>query len=38
MQHRQKALHPMHVQVTHVLPDITAATGLAMIRAIVAGE
>src|SRR5262245_35227579 len=38
MQHMQKALHQMHVQLTHVLTDITGATGLAIIRAIVAGE
>jgi hypothetical protein len=38
IQHRQKALHQMNVQLTQVLTDITGATGLAMIRAIVAGE
>jgi transposase len=38
IQHMQKALHPMNVQLAQVLTDITGATGLAIIRAIVAGE
>jgi transposase len=38
IQPMQKALHQMKVQLTHVLTDITGATGLAIIRAIVAGE
>ena len=38
MQHRQKALPQMTVPLTQVLTAITGATGLAMIRAIVAGE
>jgi transposase len=38
IQHRQQALHQMHVQLTQVLTDITGVTGLAIIRAIVAGE
>jgi transposase len=38
MQHRQQALHQMNVQLTHVLTDMTGAPGLAMIRAMVAGE
>ena len=38
IQHMQQALQQMHVQLTHVLTDITGATGLAMIRAMVAGE
>jgi transposase len=38
IQHMQKALQQMNVQLTHVLTDITGATGLAVIRAIVAGE
>jgi transposase len=38
IQHMQKALHQMNVQLTHVLTDITGATGLSIIRAIVAGE
>jgi transposase len=37
-QHMQKALHQMNVQLPHVLTDITGTTGLAIIRAIVAGE
>jgi transposase len=38
IQHMQKALHQMNVQLTQVLTDMTGATGLAIIRAIVAGE
>jgi transposase len=38
IQHRQKALPQMNVPLTQVLTDITGATGLAIIRAIVAGE
>jgi transposase len=38
IQHMQKALQQMNVQWTQVLSDITGATGLAIIRAIVAGE
>jgi transposase len=38
IQHMQKALHQMNVQLPHVLTDITGTTGLAIIRAIVAGE
>jgi transposase len=38
IQHMQKALQQMNVQLTQVLSDITGATGLAIIRAIVAGE
>jgi transposase len=38
IQHMQKALHQMNVQLTQVLSDITGVTGLAIIRAIVAGE
>ena len=37
IQHMQKALAQMNVQVTQVLSDITGTTGLAIIRAIVAG-
>lgn len=37
-QHMQKALQQMNVQLTQVLSDITGATGLAIIRAMVAGE
>jgi transposase len=38
IQHMQKALQQMNVQLTQVLKDITGVTGLAIIRAIVAGE
>ena len=34
----QQALPQMHLQLTHVLTAITGATGLAIIRAMVAGE
>jgi transposase len=38
IQHMQKALHQMNVPLTQVLTDMTGVTGLAIIRAIVAGE
>jgi len=38
IQHMQKALQQMNVQLTQVLSDITGVTGLQIIRAIVAGE
>jgi transposase len=38
IQHMQKALQQMNVQLTLVLSDITGETGLAIIRQIVAGE
>jgi transposase len=38
IQHMQKALQQMNVQLTQVLTDISGVTGLAIIRAIVAGE
>jgi transposase len=38
IQHMQKALHLMNVQLTNVLSDITGVTGLTIIRAILAGE
>jgi transposase len=38
IQHMQKALMQMNVQLHHVLTDITGQTGMAIIRAIVAGE
>jgi transposase len=38
IQHMQKALHQMNVQLTQVLSDITGEAGPAIIRAIVAGE
>src|SRR5258706_9712448 len=38
IQHMQKALHQMNLQLTQSLSDITGVTGLQIIRAIVAGE
>jgi transposase len=38
IQHMQKALQLMNVQLTNVLSDITGVTGMKIIRAIVAGE
>jgi transposase len=38
IQHMQKALQLMNVQLTRVLSDITGATGMQIIRAIVRGE
>jgi transposase len=38
IQHMQKALQQMNVQLTQVLSDITGVTGLAIIRAMLAGE
>ncbi len=38
VQHMQKALLQMNVQLTQAVSDITGSTGLAIIRAIVAGE
>ena len=38
IQHMQKALQQMNVQLTQVLSDITGETGLQIIRAIVAGQ
>lgn len=38
VQHMQKALAQMNLQLTHVLSDITGETGMAILRAIVAGE
>jgi hypothetical protein len=38
IQHLQKALQQMNVQLTQVLSDINGETGLAIIRAIMAGE
>jgi transposase len=38
IQHMQKALAQMNVQLTQAVKDITGVTGLAIIRAIVAGE
>ena len=38
VQHMQKALTEMNLQLHHVVNDITGATGMAIVRAIVAGE
>lgn len=38
VQHMQKALTQMNLQLQHVVSDITGTTGLSIIRAIVAGE
>ncbi len=38
IQHMQKALTQMNVQLHHVLVDITGGTGMRIIRAIVGGE
>ncbi len=38
IQHMQKTLTQMNLQLHHVVTDITGTTGMAIIRAIVAGE
>jgi transposase len=38
IQHMQKALHQMNVRLSPTVKDITGVTGLAIIRAILAGE
>lgn len=38
IQHMQKALMQMNLQLHHVVSDITGATGMKIIRSIVAGE
>lgn len=38
VQHMQKALLEMNVQLHHVLSDLTGVTGMAIVRAIVGGE
>ena len=38
IQHMQKALTQMNIKLQHVVSDITGVTGLAIIRAILAGE
>ena len=38
IQHIQKALHQMNLQLTNVISDITGQTGLQILRAIAAGE
>jgi transposase len=38
IQHMQKAMTEMNLQLHHVVADITGATGMRMIRAIIGGE
>ena len=38
VQHMQKALTQMNLQLQHVISDITGWTGMKILRAIVAGE
>jgi transposase len=38
LQHRPKAVTPMHLKLPHVVSAITGVTGRAMIRAMLAGE
>lgn len=38
IQHMQKALEQMNLKLTQVVSDITGATGMAILKAIVAGE
>jgi transposase len=38
VQHMQKALHEMNLQLDNVISDITGTTGLAILRAILQGE
>lgn len=38
VQHMQKALTQMNLQIQHVISDITGTTGLAIVDAIIAGE
>jgi transposase len=38
IQHMQKAMTQMNVQLQHVVSDITGVTGMAIIRSILAGE
>lgn len=38
IQHMQKSLHQMNIQLNNVISDITGETGLLIIRKIVAGE
>jgi transposase len=38
IQHMQKALQQMNLKLTQVVSDITGATGMAIIKAIIAGE
>jgi transposase len=38
VQHMQKALHLMNIQLTNVISDLTGQTGMQIIRAIAAGQ
>ncbi|MDE3178335.1 MAG: transposase [Acidobacteriota bacterium] len=38
VQHMQKALDQMNIQIRHVISDLTGKTGMAIIEAILAGE
>jgi len=38
IQHMQKALEQMNIKLNHVITDITGVTGMAIIKAIIAGE
>jgi hypothetical protein len=38
IQHMQKALEQMNIKLSHVITDITGATGMRIIRSILAGE
>ena len=38
IQHMQKALNQMNIQLHHVVSDLTGVTGMKIIRAILAGE
>jgi transposase len=38
IQHMQKTLTQMNVQLANVISDISGVTGMAILRAIVAGE
>jgi hypothetical protein len=38
VQHMQKALTQMNLQIQHVISDITGVTGLAIVDAILEGE
>jgi transposase len=38
IQHMQKALTPMHLKLQHVVSDVTGETGMAIMRAMLAGE
>jgi hypothetical protein len=38
VQHRHKAFEQMHRQLTQVVSDMTGVTGMAILKAIIAGE